>query len=114
MTTSPIRVSDRWQHICQSFWHPPALPIAACIPLCDDERLVSQVAGHTVPHRSLLAAAATPRVVVGDPTGRQCPIGLEALSGHLQSEFVEAADPTSLSCWPRGDTLGSACPARSR
>ena len=56
------------------------------------ERFVGQPSGDGVARATFLPAAPTPSVLGNDPTGQQRPIGLEALSGHLQPELVEAAE----------------------
>ena len=61
------------------------------------ERLMSQRAGHAVTHNALFAAAAAPPIFIGDPARQHGPIRIEALPGHLQSEFVEAAESRQVS-----------------
>jgi len=53
---------------------------------------VRKLAGDAVTRGALLAAAATPRTVVGDLAGQHRPVGSQALSGHLQPELIEAAE----------------------
>jgi hypothetical protein len=53
---------------------------------------VGKLPGDAVTHGALFAAAPTPRVVVGDPACQHCSVRGEVLAGHLQPEFIEAAE----------------------
>lgn len=52
---------------------------------------MGQLTGHTVTWTALFAAPAAPPILLGKSTGQHGPVGVEALSGHLQPELVEAA-----------------------
>ncbi|BCO56965.1 hypothetical protein MINTM005_22090 [Mycobacterium intracellulare] len=56
------------------------------------EWLVRKLTGDGVTHAAPFPAAATPRVVIGDPARQHRPIRLQALSGHLQPELIKAAE----------------------
>jgi hypothetical protein len=53
-----------------------------------------ELAGHAVTRRPLAAAAPTPPIELArlDPAGQHGSIGFEALTYHLQTELVEAAE----------------------
>jgi hypothetical protein len=53
---------------------------------------MSQPSGHGIARAAFLPAAPTPSILVDNPTRQQCPVRLNALPGHLQSELIEAAE----------------------
>ncbi|CCC45954.1 putative uncharacterized protein mb3249c [Mycobacterium canettii CIPT 140010059] len=53
---------------------------------------VSQSAGHGIPYLALLAATSTPSILVGDPTRRHRPLGIQVLAGHLHPELIKPAE----------------------
>ncbi len=53
---------------------------------------MSQSAGHGIPYLALLAATSTPSILVGDPTRRHRPLGIQVLAGHLHPELIKPAE----------------------
>ena len=56
------------------------------------KRLVRQPSDHGVPRDALAAAPATPLVGLHDAACEDRTVRLEPLPGHLQAEFIEAAE----------------------
>jgi len=68
------------------------------------EWFMGKLAGHSVAHSPSLAAAVTPRIVIGDPARQHHAIGSQALSGHLAEAVSDtvlvSASRVSMPCLP--------------